>query len=173
MGTTNGHSVYSARSREAFSDTWAGVFGPHRGDYPTLSYAILLPGRNWGLRPKSGPETRFPARKRCCITLGRLTSCSVWMIRGAFLYAKQVPGWIARTEIGALNKTKTNYPMLCNSASGLEVVFPGWISAGFQVGKPLNRPSGRPKACRRPVFSVFPIRIRPKSGPVARFSAGF
>ncbi len=40
----------------------------------TLCYAIVLPGRKYfeafpiGIRPKSSPEARFPARKPYCVT---------------------------------------------------------------------------------------------------------
>ncbi len=43
--------------------------------------------------------------------------------------------------------------------------------AGFEWGKPRNRPSGRPSAGRTADFEASPIRIRPKCGPAARFSA--
>ncbi len=66
--------------------------------------------------------------------------------------------------------TKTR-PMLSHNASGPEVGLPGRISAGFQSGRPQNRPSRRPKAVRRGEFEVFRIRIRPKSSPEARFPA--
>ncbi len=36
-------------------------------------------------------------------------------------------------------------------------------------GKASTRPSGRPKAGRRADFDIFPVRIRPASGPEARF----
>ncbi len=36
------------------------------------------------------------------------------------------------------------YFLLCNSAPGPEIRLPSRISAGFQSGKPQNRPSGRP-----------------------------
>ncbi len=45
----------------------------------------------------------------------------------------------------------------CHRA-GIEI--PGQISAGFESGKPQNRPAGRQKAD----FEAFPISIRPKSG---------
>ncbi len=64
-----------------------------------------------------------------------------------------------------------SYPMLCNNASGSEIVFQGQISAGFLSGKLPNRPSGRPKAGRRADFEAFPIRIRPECVPEARFAA--
>ncbi len=57
------------------------------------------------------------------------------------------------------------------------IVLPGRKSgfrAGFGrilVGKLEHRPSGRPKADRRTDCEVFPIRIREKSGPEARFLA--
>ncbi len=49
-----------------------------------------------------------------------------------------------------------------------EICLPGRISAGFLSGKLQHRPSGWPKAGRRPDFEAFPIRIRPKSGPEDR-----
>ncbi len=62
-----------------------------------------------------------------------------------------------------------HYPMLCTSASVLEIGLPGQISAGFTSGKPQNWPSGRPKAGRRTGFEVSPTRIRPKSYLEAQF----
>ncbi len=58
--------------------------------------------------------------------------------------------------------------MLRNSASGPEVVPPGYILAGLLQGERRNRPSGRPKAG---TFSVFPVAVRPKSGPEGRCPA--
>jgi hypothetical protein len=43
--------------------------------------------------------------------------------------------------------------------------------AGFRSGKHQPRPSGRPSACRRAVFVVFPNGIRSKFSPEARFPA--
>ncbi len=63
----------------------------------------------------------------------------------------------------------TIYRMLRNMASGPEIGFPGRISAGFDSGKPQNRSSGRPSAGRRDDVEAFPMRIRPKSSPEARF----
>jgi hypothetical protein len=42
--------------------------------------------------------------------------------------------------------------MLRNSASGPEIGLPGRILAGLLPGKHEIRPSGRPKAGRRPIF---------------------
>jgi hypothetical protein len=61
--------------------------------------------------------------------------------------------------------------ILCNSASGREIGLPGWISRGDYSGHPHTRPSGRPLAGRRADFEALPTRIRPKSGPEARFPA--
>ncbi len=82
-----------------------------------------------------------------------------------------------RFRPGALVVTLHKYPMLHNSASGLEIWLPGWISAGFLSGKPRNRPSGRPKGGRRADLRLSrlesdsnPIEIRPGrqiSGPEA------
>ncbi len=58
------------------------------------------------------------------------------------------------------------YLMLHNNVSGPEVGLADRISAGFQLGKPQNRPSGWPSAGRRADFEAL---IRPKSGPEARF----
>ncbi len=54
--------------------------------------------------------------------------------------------------------------------------WPGNRSSGPDVGrtligKPSNRPSGRPSAGRRADFEAFPSRVRPKSGPEARCPA--
>ncbi len=54
------------------------------------------------------------------------------------------------------------HPMLRNNASGPEIGLAGRISAG----QPQN-----PKAGRRADFEALPNRIRPKSGPEARFLA--
>ncbi len=61
--------------------------------------------------------------------------------------------------------------MLRNSASGPAIGLPGRISAGLLPGKHRHRPSGRPKAGRRVAFGVFPVAVRLKSGPEARFPA--
>ncbi len=49
------------------------------------------------------------------------------------------------------------------------------FGAGFRPepsrGENRNRPSGRPKAGLRTDVDVFPVRIRPKTGPEARCSA--
>ncbi len=45
------------------------------------------------------------------------------------------------------------------------------MSAGLQLGKLQNRPSGLPPAGRRADFDVSPIRIRPKSAPEGRLPA--
>ncbi len=55
-------------------------------------------------------------------------------------------------------------PMLRKSASGPDF-------GRILVGKHQNRPSGRQKVGRMADFEVFTIRIRPKSGPKARFPA--
>ena len=59
------------------------------------------------------------------------------------------------------------YSMLRNSGSGPEIGPPGQILAGLPPGKLRNRPSGRPSAGRRADFGVFPVAVRPKSGPEA------
>ncbi len=74
----------------------------------------------------------------------------------------------------AFFKAKRRLRMLHNSASGPESGFragfrPGRISAGFKSGKPQSRPSGRPSSGRSANFEFFPIRIRLKSNPEARF----
>jgi hypothetical protein len=61
------------------------------------------------------------------------------------------------------------FPMLRNFASGPEIRLPGRISAEFWSGKPQNRPSPLPPVGRATDFGVFPRRVRPKSGPEARF----
>ncbi len=58
--------------------------------------------------------------------------------------------------------------MLSNIASRPEIGLPGRILAGVLPGRHRNRPSGRPKAGRRGDFGVFPVAVRPKSGPEAR-----
>ncbi len=63
------------------------------------------------------------------------------------------------------------YLLLRNSAFGQEIWLPARISAGFKLEKFQNRPSGRPKAGRRADFEAFPISIRPRTGPEARFPA--
>ncbi len=63
------------------------------------------------------------------------------------------------------------YPLLCYSASGPEIWILGRIRAGFWSGEPQDRPFGRPSAGPRAAFKILPIRIRPKSGPGARFPA--
>ncbi len=62
-----------------------------------------------------------------------------------------------------------SYLMLRNSASGLEIGLPGLILAGLLQGKHGHRPSGRPKADRRPDFHAFQVAVRPKCGQEARF----
>ncbi len=76
---------------------------------------------------------------------------------------KKVP---AKTQITSISVLKPyRYPVLRNSASGPEIGLPGRLSAGFQSGKPQNRPS----AGRVADFEAFPNRVRPKSEPEARF----
>ncbi len=60
------------------------------------------------------------------------------------------------------------YFMLRNRASGPRT---GHRGSGPDLGKRPNRPSGKPKAGRRPDFEGFPARIGPKSGPKARLPA--
>ncbi len=62
---------------------------------------------------------------------------------------------------------QARYLMLCSSASGPEICFPGQIAVEFKSGKLQNRP----KAGRRADFEAFPTRTRPKSGPEARLPA--
>jgi hypothetical protein len=62
-------------------------------------------------------------------------------------------------------RSTISFLMLRKTASGPEIVLRGWSSAGFESGTPQNRPPGLPKAGRRADSEVFPIRIRPKSGP--------
>ncbi len=64
-----------------------------------------------------------------------------------------------------------SYSMLRNGASGPEIGLPGTILAGMLPGKHRNRPFGRPSAGRRADFGAFPVAVRPKSAPEARFPA--
>ncbi len=52
---------------------------------------------------------------------------------------------------------------------GRKIGLPSRIWAGFFSEKHKNRPSGRPKAGRRPDSEALPTRIRPASSPEARF----
>ena len=61
--------------------------------------------------------------------------------------------------------------MLRNNVSAPQIGLPGRISVGLQSGNPQNQPSGRPSAGRGADFDVFQVRVRPKSGPEARFAA--
>ncbi len=63
------------------------------------------------------------------------------------------------------------YSMLRNCAAGPEIGLPGRILAELLEGKHRNRPCGRPSANRRADFGVFPVAVRPKSGPEGRFPA--
>ena len=80
------------------------------------------------------------------------------------------PGWahqrplISRLPVPAYARfpgAAGSYPMLRNSASGLEIWFPARVSAGIYSGEHQNRPL----AGRRADIDSFPIEIRPKSGP--------
>ena len=66
-------------------------------------------------------------------------------------------------------KNEQDYFMLRNSASVPDIGLPGGISAGTSQIRPSGRPL--PLAGRRADFEVFPIRIRPKSGPETRSPA--
>ncbi len=63
------------------------------------------------------------------------------------------------------------YPTLRNSASGPEVVSPGWILAGLSALRPAGGPAGGPMSVflwRVSVdrdLEVFPVAVQPKSGP--------
>jgi hypothetical protein len=64
-------------------------------------------------------------------------------------------------------KNEQDYFMLRNSASVPDIGLPGGISAGTSQIRPSGRPL--PLAGRRADFEVFPIRIRLKTRPEARF----
>ncbi len=63
------------------------------------------------------------------------------------------------------------YSVLRNNASWLVIGLPGRILAGLLPGNHRNGPSGRPKAGDRADVGVFPVAVRPKSGPEGRFTA--
>ncbi len=74
--------------------------------------------------------------------------------------------------LAAMDVTKPyKYSMSRNNGSGPEIGLPGRILAGLVPGKHRHRPSGRPSAGQRTGFSVFPVAVRPISGPEGRFMA--
>ncbi len=74
---------------------------------------------------------------------------------------------LVRSEEIRPGRPRGRNPMLCNNASGPEIVVPCQISARFLSGKLQNQPYGRLKASRRADFEIFQTRTRPNSSPEA------
>jgi hypothetical protein len=146
--------------------------------FSLLSFLFsLIPIR---IRPKSGPEARFMARKHYCVTSGKYLEHPImgnpvdnglWgrispLSNGETIYLTDFCGPTVRYQrrfpvIGCSGY----YSMSRNSASGLEVRLSGRILVGLLPPKYRNGPSGRPKAGRRADFGAFPLAVRPKSDP--------
>ena len=120
------------------------------------------------VRPKSGPEGRFPARKHYGVTQSTSVS-AIWASPGST--PKLAPTRRCCMSEWPLAGPKPYYSMLRNSASGPEIGLPGRILAGLLPGKNRNRLSGRPKAGRRADFGGFLVAVQQNSGPEVRFTA--
>jgi hypothetical protein len=117
------------------------------------------------IRPKSGPEARFPARRLHCPTQDKHFHPDTLRVdervshlglpirepnrRHAPLQSKAFLGPGCRilafwAGLWGAREANSEPSMVRNSASGPGVVLPARISTGFQSGELQNRPFGRP-----------------------------